>query len=178
MPIQFINVGGYANDGTGDSLREAFDKVNANFGLLEAGLSGALNLGSGVGIYAHKVSTDLAFKSLTSVNHSVVLTPSDNTIDLDAKTVLENDHAPKLGATLNLNGHYIYGGDVQTTVHGVNVPILAAFIAASIETNNLTLDLGTFQAPTGRDYSIRGYDFDFGSVVQPTTNSFNFGGIA
>lgn len=31
MAIQTINLGNYANDGTGDDLRTAFEKVNANF---------------------------------------------------------------------------------------------------------------------------------------------------
>jgi len=31
MPIQTILIGNYANDGSGDDLRTAFEKVNANF---------------------------------------------------------------------------------------------------------------------------------------------------
>ena len=31
MAIQNINLGTYANDGTGDDLRSAFTKVNDNF---------------------------------------------------------------------------------------------------------------------------------------------------
>ena len=34
MSIQTINIGQYANDGSGDDLRSAFTKVNANFALL------------------------------------------------------------------------------------------------------------------------------------------------
>jgi len=34
MSIQTINLGSYANDGSGDDLRSAFTKVNANFALL------------------------------------------------------------------------------------------------------------------------------------------------
>jgi hypothetical protein len=34
MPIQTINLGSYANDGSGDDLRTAFRKVNENFSLL------------------------------------------------------------------------------------------------------------------------------------------------
>ena len=32
MTQQFINIGNQSNDGTGDSIREAFSKVNNNFG--------------------------------------------------------------------------------------------------------------------------------------------------
>jgi len=34
MAIQTINIGQNANDGTGDDLRTAFDKVNDNFDYL------------------------------------------------------------------------------------------------------------------------------------------------
>ena len=37
--IQTINLGNYANDGTGDDLRAAFTKVNANFTELYANMS-------------------------------------------------------------------------------------------------------------------------------------------
>ena len=39
MAIQSINIGSIANDGTGDDLREAFNKVNANFTDLDSKLS-------------------------------------------------------------------------------------------------------------------------------------------
>lgn len=47
MPIQTINVGSYANDGSGDDLRSAFKKVNENFSLLgtDIPISQATNLG-------------------------------------------------------------------------------------------------------------------------------------
>ena len=32
MALQLINIGGQANDGTGDSIRDAFNKTNSNFG--------------------------------------------------------------------------------------------------------------------------------------------------
>ena len=35
MAIQLVNLGNTANDGTGDDLREAFVKVNANFNELD-----------------------------------------------------------------------------------------------------------------------------------------------
>jgi len=45
MAIQTINLGTYANDGTGDDLRTAFEKVNAN--LIELySISGGANIGS------------------------------------------------------------------------------------------------------------------------------------
>lgn len=48
MAIQTINIGQYANDGSGDDLRSAFTKVNANFALLgtDIPVAEAINLGT------------------------------------------------------------------------------------------------------------------------------------
>lgn len=43
IPIQFVNLGNYANDGTGDDLRSAFEKVNSNFNLLLQNIPSSLN---------------------------------------------------------------------------------------------------------------------------------------
>jgi hypothetical protein len=44
MPKQLINIGSSANDGTGDSLRAAFDKANGNFNELYAVSTAGSNL--------------------------------------------------------------------------------------------------------------------------------------
>ena len=36
MAIQTVNIGTIANDGTGDELREAYVKVNANYSELDS----------------------------------------------------------------------------------------------------------------------------------------------
>ena len=38
MAINTINIGAIANDGTGDSIRSAFDTVNENFSFVQGGL--------------------------------------------------------------------------------------------------------------------------------------------
>jgi hypothetical protein len=38
VDLQQINLGSYANDGTGDDLRTAFEKVNANFGQIQSAI--------------------------------------------------------------------------------------------------------------------------------------------
>lgn len=43
MAQQVIDIGATANDGTGDPIRDAFDKCNDNFGELYAGLTGLLD---------------------------------------------------------------------------------------------------------------------------------------
>ena len=93
MPIQRIEIGGYANDGTGDDLRTAFNKVNANFTLLDsdAQINDGANLGTGTAVLKGKTSTILQFKTLTSTDTSVTLTSTDDTVNLKANTLLSTD---------------------------------------------------------------------------------------
>jgi hypothetical protein len=180
MPIQTIQIGGYANDGTGDDLRTAFNKVNANFTLLDsdAQINDGVNLGTGVAVLKGKTSTILQFKSLTSTDTSVTLTTTDNTVNLQANTRLSTDIAPALGGNLNLNNRDIVGaGDVKASVWGIDLVALNAMMALLIESNNnLAVDLGSFNNPTGFDTNTNGYSFDMGGFTGPqSANRFNFG---
>jgi len=180
MPIQRIEIGGYANDGTGDDLRTAFNKVNANFTLLDsdAQINDGANLGTGTTVLRGKTGTILQFKSLTSTDTSVTLTSTDNTVNLRANTRLSTDLTPALGANLNLNNRDIVGpGDVKTSVYGVDIVALNAMMALIIEGNkNLAVDLGSFNNPTGFDTNTNGYSLDLGTFNSPElANRFNFG---
>ena len=67
MNITLIDIGSIANDGTGDDLRTAFDKVNQNFVELETSIDAstvASNLGDGIGVFKQKVENTLQFRSL------------------------------------------------------------------------------------------------------------------
>ena len=180
MPIQRIEIGGYANDGTGDDLRTAFNKVNANFTLLDsdAQINDGANLGTGTAVLKGKTSTILQFKTLTSTDTSVTLTATDNTVNLQANTRLSTDLAPTLSGNLNLNNRDIVGaGDVKTSVWGVDIVALNAMVALLIESNNnLAVDLGSFTTPSGYDTNINGYTFDMGGFTgTQAANRFNFG---
>ena len=147
MSIQPILIGNYANDGTGDDLRTAFDKVNKNFAALNTGLvavtSGA-NVGAGTGIYKDVNLTTLEFKSLTSANNSVIISDQGNTIDLASSSALHTDPTPYLTADLDIQGHRIidslHTGDVQATVYGVNIPNLSAIFGLVFAVNKLSID--------------------------------------
>jgi hypothetical protein len=187
MPtLQTINLGSYANDGTGDDLRTAFEKVNINFGLLfaEASVNSAINLGSGTGIFAQKNpgTVNLEFKTLTSTNASMSITQTATTVNLQANTKLLNDTLPKLGATLDLNGFNIAGtGDIQATVQGYDLKLLNNTLQLILESGAVSVDLGTFTNPTGGQTDTAGsggYVLDMGLWTfgdpQPN-NELNFG---
>lgn len=63
MAYQTVNTGSSANDGTGDQLRTAFDKINDNFSEVYAELGGTSL--SNVSITANTISTDDTNGSLT-----------------------------------------------------------------------------------------------------------------
>jgi hypothetical protein len=156
MTLQTINIGGYANDGTGDDLRSAFEKVNANFDILRGEVAGGVNLGAGAAIFAQKNDVNLEFKTLTSTDNSVVITHTDTTVDLHASSLLSSDTSPQLGGNLDLQDHYIYHGDVQTTIYGIDVPTLKGIVDVLLMGNNLSVDLGTIIAPTYGNIDMNG----------------------
>ena len=127
MAIQTINIGTVANDGTGDDLREAFVKVNANFAELAARnpeqTTGA-NLGaSGEGVFAQLNGAEMQFKKLIG-GGNVTLTSDGNAItvnsvgglqtltvetDNGSQTVTDGDTLKLIGGT-NLNTKIAGGG--------------------------------------------------------------------
>jgi len=179
MPLQQINLGNYANDGTGDDLRTAFLKVNDNFAALdlEYNILGGANVGSGTGVYASRDGVNLQFKTLTSTDSTVTLTSTATTVNLHANTRLANDLAPTLSANLNLAGHNIVGpGDTQTTVRGIDVPNLSFLVSMIIESGTVTVDMGSVETPAGLDTNFRGYTVDMGQLVDPKPQlQINFG---
>ena len=179
MAIQTIKIGTYPNDGTGDDLRTAFEKVNANFQELnvDINVASAENIGPGVGIFKNKNGTTLDFKSLTSTNNSINITSNLNTVDLAAVFQLQSDLSPRLGGVLDLQNFHIEGGDIQTTVFGVDVTMINSLLAVALSTNALNLDLGSITTPTGNSVITGGYVIDFKFILNHPANTYDFGSI-
>lgn len=195
MPIQTINLGNYANDGTGDDLRTAFQKVNANFQLVGAtlGILNGENVGGGAGIFKGRDNDNLTleFKTLTSTDNSIEITTTNNTVNLKGLSLLENDPSPSLNADLELNGNNITigsigGGDVRTTVFGIDVRATNALIELLINSNSVTIDFGSFEPGTvgvidapNTELNMNGVQPDFGgfSVEDPSGTNLDFGSI-
>lgn len=182
MTLQTINLGGYANDGTGDDLRTAFQKVNFNFDILRYEVAGATNLGSGIGVFAQKNDVNLEFKSLTSNDNSVILTDTSDTVNLQSITTVLNDSSPMLGGDLGLNGFTIKainGGGIESKVWNVDIQLLSSLVSIMIESSNSKIDLGTFLIPSGRQDDTNrpnGYILDFGTILDPASgNNIDFG---
>ena len=69
MTIYYINTGSSANRGDGDTLRTAFNKINANFQLIEGNLQSSIPLATGQdGLFLSSNGTDIVWASLPTVN--------------------------------------------------------------------------------------------------------------
>jgi hypothetical protein len=116
MAIQNINLGTYANDGTGDNLRTAFEKVNNNFTQLNSfTIIGGQSLGAGAPVFASETSAEggsvLNFRSIVN-GGNIAVSWDGNTITLatpNSINSLQQDSNPQLGNNLNLNSHNIIG---------------------------------------------------------------------
>ena len=151
MPIQTINIGNYANDGLGDDLRTAFEKVNANFNLLNTtDTTAAANVGTGSGVFAQKSGTTLQFKSLKS-GSNITLSSDGTSITINGSGNLSSETSPSLGGNLNMNGNNIIGGgNIEATIYGIDIRTMSATSGVDYgtftEPNTYTgmIDLGSF----------------------------------
>lgn len=94
MAIQTINIGNIANDGTGDDLRVAFQKVNDNFEELNSvafvDTTDAVNIGSaGQGLFVSKDGDTLQFKKIVAGSNTTFST-TDSTITINSSGGLDN----------------------------------------------------------------------------------------
>jgi hypothetical protein len=86
MSIQTINIGNIVNDGLGDDLRTAFQKVNANFAELNSTLTvtaSNLLVNQSGNIFKQKVGNNLEFKSLVA-GSKIQFTSSVDSIRIDS----------------------------------------------------------------------------------------------
>jgi hypothetical protein len=156
-----LNLGKYPNDGTGDDLYTAFDKIRQTLNLINSqlGVIDGENIGTGQGVYSAKVDNKLQFKKITGVG-SVTVTSTSNTISIAAGSNVQSDTAPSLGGNLFLNGKNIIGAgspgvdgaggtinDIRSTIWGLDVRSLQNQINA-LTTNFGNLDLGSNWAST------------------------------
>lgn len=183
MVIQQIKLGTYPNDGTGDDLRTAFQKVNSNFSDLSniINIANGFNLGEGVGIFAQRNIANLEFKSLTSNTGSVLFTETDSTVNLESVTTVNSDTIPSLGGNLDLNGFKIFDsthdGNIETPIYGYSIPLIASALELLIFSNNLSMNFGSFLDPTGSNGNpAGGTELDMGYFITPLyPNLIDFG---
>jgi hypothetical protein len=203
MALQTINLGSTANDGTGDDLREAFNKVIFNFAELDARTpeeTTAVNLGAGSGVFAGLNNAELQFKSLIGGDNVTLNTDGTSiTFNVDAgvtQFVVAADSG-SLTVTEN-NGFTVQGGTLITTTRdGDNIRIDSSALASveddtsprlggNLNANGYNLgSVGTIDATTvsavfngNLTGLVHGIDIRDLNFYTEEDNSWNFGGIA
>ncbi len=143
MAKQFVNIGIEGNDGTGDSIRDAFNKVNENFTELYAvfGQGGQISftslsdtpstLGANKIPVSNSAGNAITMRGITGTGIAVDLTSDPNNIQLSVTgTSVASDTAPGLGGPLDANSFAIANVGINqnavndfNTTHGTNITL-------------------------------------------------------
>jgi hypothetical protein len=201
MAIQTINVGNIVNDGLGDDLRTAFQKVNNNFNYLSAELTvTGQNIGSsGVGIFKQKIDENLQLKKISAGDATIVIVDDTATDTVKITSPLQNTftsiiagNSGAVAATSPTSSLSLVAGDnIAISKTGQNITISADLLSGELLGN---LDLNTFEINGIGGIDINGtitannfvgnvhgidirpintavFNYDFGDIVQGTYSS-------
>jgi hypothetical protein len=190
MTIQPINIGNVVNDGLGDDLRTAFEKVNANFTDLSAQLTiTATNVGTvGVGLFKEKVGADLRFKKLVSgtkmlLNENTDTITVNNTapdafirIDTDAGVMLASTHQQITIAGASAPGSTTSRNDIEVSAFGSTISVKTIIPVVDILTS---YDFGTITGLYNNTIQTlyASSNIDFGTITLPGRLELDCGGI-
>jgi len=189
MAIQEINIGNLVNDGTGDDIRTAFNKVNANFTSLsnELAVTGQ-NLGSGSSVFVEKTNNILKLRSIAAGPNISV---TQNTDDITIGTTLQNvfgsivtNNGTAVATTANDTLQLLEGANVTIQTSGKTVTISADLVNAQL-TGPLDLNgqsiVGTGSINITGGVTSTNFVGSYGGATQPSILNalFNndFGGI-
>jgi hypothetical protein len=194
MTVQTINIGNVVNDGLGDDLRTAFEKVNANFAeLFYVGNMTAANAtgNAGVGLFKEKVdvsgTSTLVFKTLLA-GSNITLTDLPNTIRVDSidppafRSIQVDDESvvqASFSRDISINGGIAPGGtvpDIEITSLGSAITIRSLFPVSETLTN---YNFGTISGTPSNiiNLLLQVSNIDFGTVTQPSGLNLNFGTV-
>lgn len=155
MAKQTINIGTNQDDGTGDLLRVAFNKVNDNFTEIYNELGGTAL--SSLSFNANVISTD-------TTNQDIVLSPSGaGEVDISADTLirgalvvtgqsrsnnLQVDTNAQIDGTLNVTGAATFGAITIGSTIASDLNVSGAVTVGGLFTANGSVDLGDTSADT------------------------------
>lgn len=168
MALQTINIGNFVNDGTGDDLRTAFSKINANFDEidLQGGQANTIhNVGTGIGLYKEKIGVDLKLKSLLA-GQGISITQSANEVTITNtanKFVIFNANTGTLTASSTTQAVNIVG------VNGIATSISGNTLTITGTTTNLVDDISP---QLGGILDLNGYNILGGTGTTITASTF------
>jgi hypothetical protein len=180
MTVQTINIGNQVNDGLGDDLRTAFQKVNANFTELSTQLTVTVGLapGTGISLFKEKVGAELVFKGLVS-GTKMLLDDTGNTIifnntapdafirfDTDSGSMLASNHQQITLAGTAAPGSVTSRKDIEVTASGSTVSFKTIIPVTDILTS---YDFGTITGEFSNAIQVAyaAANIDFGTITLP-----------
>lgn len=180
MTVQTINIGNQVNDGLGDDLRTAFQKVNANFSELSAQLTITVSTAStsGIDIFKQKVGAELIFKGLVSGTKILLDDTGDNVIvnntapdafirfDTDSGSMLANTHQQITLAGTAAPGSVTSRKDIEVTASGSTVSFKTIIPVTDILTSyDFGFITGVYSNAIQVAYAAA--NIDFGTITLP-----------
>jgi hypothetical protein len=190
MTVQTINIGNRVNDGLGDDLRSAFQKVNGNFAELSAQLTITVGTAQSLGInlFKEKVGAELKFKTLLS-GTKILLDDTGTTVivnntapdaftrfDTDSGTVLASTHQQITLSGIAAPGSTTRRKDIEVTSTGSNVYFKTIIPVVDILTS---YDFGTITGNYNNAMQVAyaASNIDFGTINLPGRLDIDCGGI-
>lgn len=178
--LNSINVGNVVNDGLGDDLRTAFQKVNANFQLLNTELTlTASNVGTtGEGIFKEKSNNDLKFKKIVGGDKIILNSTADS--------IVINSTQPNSFTKITTNSGFVDADDYeQITVQG-GLNLTVSHVGSGVIEVDTKLDVGSILTNLDFGPIVGGYDsilnltlaaanVDFGTVAKVGKINIDFG---
>jgi hypothetical protein len=188
MALQVIDLGTQANDGTGDDLRTAFEKVIANFQYLEGLLTApvtAANLGAYTdqSVFKEKIDNVLYFKTIVGDdNIEIQSTDNELLIGLADDIDFRDGDLSNVG-NINLKGTITAAQTSQGyfgPTSGVHVGVVNGTVYAPLGTFGLQGDVVGRNPNVGnlvQDYQPAKVDGVAVKDLYATVHSFDFGSI-
>lgn len=139
---EYINIGATANDGTGDPLRTAFEKINNNFSNLfytTTTLFTSYSIGADPGQLILSVPANTFTQGSFQINSSISATGDSQNIIISAQKTLNSANVKYTGYATTFNGNSvsrysmdISGGNVNLYADPLSNNTILHFISAQI----------------------------------------------
>jgi hypothetical protein len=177
--LQKINIGNIVNDGLGDDLRTAFQKVNANFATLNNDLTiTASNLGTvGEPVFKQKTGLNLEFKKLVAGN-KITISSSPDSLLISSTVGTSFTRITTQSGFIDADDHEFFTiqGDNDITVSAVDDVIT---VSTTLDLNQIlkVVDFGPINGIYASTVQMNtaGQNLDFGTFTNPGTINLDFG---
>lgn len=176
--ISTINIGNIVNDGTGDDLRTAFQKVNANFATLNNDLTiTASSLGTvGESVFKQKTGVNLEFKKLVA-GPKITIVSSPDSLLVSSTVGTSFTRIETQNGIINANSYELITiqGDPDITVTAAN-DIITINTVQDLNQILQVLDFGPFNGAYTSivQMNTAASNIDFGTLGAYNTGSISF----